>query len=141
MKAYIPAAKQLNGWSYDKAHLMGMPHVLGSCVICKGKQTNKHHIVQKGMGAGSKTLPLHGKELESPLFGVCGSGTTPHHSEFHNPRLYRVDWLWYDATVERQWWEGELFYCGLEPHSADLYTFGKYVIYKNDEVFSVIDHA
>ena len=61
--------------------------------------------------------------LRSPLFALCGSGTTGCHNGFHGGSALTARWMWDDPQYERWWWDGIL----LEqwgPHAEELYGFG-----------------
>lgn len=144
------AGSQLHGWSYADASLMGMPHVgavyrgranrleeNSSCLICGSPGENAHHAVPKGQGKQMFNLitPVGTFPLRSPLFAVCGSGTTGCHNGFHGGGLYRVRWEWDDPDTERAWWSGALLSDGYAPHDARLWLMGRYVIERRGEFF------
>lgn len=64
------------------------------CAICSARATNRHHIVQKGMG-GTKL------EKRIPTMKLCGSGTSGCHGMAHDKRLHiywddeRDGWVYY----------------------------------------------
>lgn len=135
----------LNGWSLDKASLMGMPHIGAHytsglryemddgapCAVCGRPATNCHHVVPKGMGGGSKVFtlqtPMGVFPLKSPLFALCGSGTTGCHGDFHQHFL-TAKWVWDDPEFGRMWWSGELLSHGIAPHDAQLLDMGSWSI-------------
>ena len=129
--SYKPPQLLLRGMPYNYAVMMGMPDVISHyCHVCGKQRTNDHHMVPKGRG--NKFLTLHDVKLESPLLSLCGNGTTGCHGLFHSPRLYVIVWHWFDETVERQWWEGDLFRDGLKPKDPILHAFGEYVLYHKE---------
>ena len=81
-------------------------------------------------GRGGKTFRLvtpNGVwELRSPLFALCGSGTTGCHGKFHDGGL-RAEWVWRTGAAEEAWWSGTLLR-EYPPHSPDLYMFGYWAI-------------
>ena len=131
---------QLQGISYDRASLFGMPH-LGceytdgtgryrvlegeQCLICGAyRPLNAHHVVYRSV---RKQFFLNGRGLRSPLFCLCGSGTQGCHGDVHAGR-YKVLWEWDSPENESMWWSGELL-DRYGPHSDELFGFGKYVIH------------
>ncbi len=131
---------KLQGISYDRAHLFGMPNIgaeyadyrSGShrlldseCLICGRQATNAHHIVPRSV---RKEFFVGDRKLRSPLFALCGSGTTGCHGEFHGGARYKVMWEWDSEDDEERWWSGELLDL-YGPHSESLYMHGKYVIH------------
>lgn len=136
----MPTASQLQGLSYDWAHLFGMPNIGAEyddyeagtyrlldgepCAMCPGLATNVHHLVPRSV---RKTFFLGGTMLRSPLFALCGSGTTGCHDGFHGGARYKARWVWDDPATEGRWWSGELL--GLYgPHSDGLFGLGEYVV-------------
>lgn len=149
---------QLNGWSRDNAERMGMPHYGAhylkrvdantrqpykrdehavddgaTCPFCGRPATEAHHVVQKGLGGGSRVFVLYTKwgrfVLRSPLFGLCSRC----HGEFTYKRA-DARWVWYgDGYGERdpwevQWEDGELLSHGYEPNGARLYALGYWLV-------------
>ena len=130
----------LGGLSYDKAHLFGLPH-LGCrythgdryelldgepCVVCGRPARNCHHVVPRSV---RKVFRLGAYELRSPLFALCGSGTTGCHDGFHGGRRYVARWEW--DVDESLWWDGTLL-DRHGPHSDELFGYGRYVIDAGD---------
>lgn len=132
----------LRGLSVDKAELFGKPHIGAfysvrgdrhsqqvedgaPCVCCGRRASNAHHTCPLGR-AGE--IAVGGKMLLSSLVAVCGSGTTGCHNGFHGGGRYEIRWVWDSADAARKWWKGEFFANGIEPHSAELYKYGHYVI-------------
>ena len=62
----------------------------------------------------------------SPLFALCGSGTTGCHGKFHDGGL-RAEWVWRTGAAEEAWWSGTMLR-EYPPHSPDLYMFGYWAI-------------
>lgn len=124
--------------SSERADLLGMPHMLDDyCQICGRWATNRHHIIPKGMGGGSKITHFQGKKLYSPLISVCGSGNQSGcHGGFHNSR-FKVEWVPYDATFWELWWSGELLkdYKSNDPRLWDL---GFYRIFERGKLLKEI---
>lgn len=135
---FKPTSLQLRGMPYDRASLMGTPHILLEqddqrvCAICGKRATDKHHMSPKGRG--NKFLTIGTEKLESALIDLCHGC----HMLFHSPKLYAIEWQWDDDSIQEQWWSGELFNQNLKPHDPILFAFGRYVIYKDDEPFKVI---
>lgn len=131
---------QLQGLSYDKASLFGMPNVNAKytsyecgdyrldegsvCPICGQRCTNVHHIVPR---SARKRFFLGGIMLRSPLFGLCGSGTTGCHNGFHGGARYLIRWEWDSEERESEWWSGEILK-SVEPHDNALFGMGRYVL-------------
>ena len=133
--------KDLDGYSYDKARLFGLPHIgakyrgdtsgrqydytSDTCAVCGKPATNIHHIVPRGVG----TVYHHpsGFILLSPLIALCGSGTTGCHNGFHGGASLKIRWEWIKPEYEALWWSGELLKRYGE-HSKKIYRFGYWVI-------------
>lgn len=78
--------------AYDE-NMLDRPSVIpegGRCAVCGAYgATNKHHVIQKGMG-GRKRI-----EKRIPLFLVCGMGNLSGcHGKFHS---YRLHARWHDG--------------------------------------------
>lgn len=133
----MPTMTQLRGLSLERAEVYGKPHVGARythgdryertserCCICRRPATNCHHVVPRGVG---DRFPLVTPDrtwlLRSPLFALCGSGTTGCHDGFHGGARYRARWKWDDPQYERWWWDGILLE-QFGPHSPKLYAFG-----------------
>lgn len=86
----------LRGWSKERAELYGKPH-LGArythdtayeptqarCAVCGRRASNCHHVARRSWGKTFRLVTLNGVwELRSPLFALCGSGTTGCHGKF-----------------------------------------------------------
>ena len=125
-------AANASGMSYDKASLMGMPHILtDTCFICGRQTTNKHHLTEKGLG--NKFLTLHGHKLESALISVCGSGNASGcHGKFHAHKI-KVRWKWDSLEAATKWWTGEYLEAGMKPHDPFLFELGHYEICRGGE--------
>ena len=72
-----------------KDNLLDKPSLIrDECVICGRPATDKHHVIQKGMGGVSKQT-----EKRIPLLALCRSC----HNEVHQKRLHinwRNGWLY-----------------------------------------------
>ena len=142
---FVPLKFQLQGRSFEKASLYGMPHLdayyagegakthkridRARCCICGRLATNAHHVVP--LSAGSHFVlqtPFGAFALKSPLFAVCGSGTCGCHNDFHGGARYKVRWVWESELYAEQWWDGSYLSRGLEPHGAWLWELGHYEI-------------
>ena len=137
--------KDLDGYSYDKARLFGLPHIgakylpdtagrqwkitTDKCQVCGRPATNAHHIVPRRCGH----VYHHpaGFWLSSPLIALCGSGTTGCHNGFHGGASLKITWEWLKPEYEPLWWSGELLKRYGE-HSPKLYRFGYWVIEGNN---------
>ena len=129
--------QQLRGLSYEKASLYGLPHLgveytkgghrltVDSCIICGKPATNAHHVIP--IRSGKTFHHPAGFELKSPLFALCGSGTTGCHNAFHGGAKYRARWVWDDELWERLWWNGKLLNEYGE-HSPELFKIGAWII-------------
>ncbi|MFR3452249.1 MAG: hypothetical protein ACLTSX_12580 [Collinsella sp.] len=65
--------------------------------------------------------------LRSPLFALCGSGTTGCHNGFHGGARYVPRWVWDNIQYEQQWWDGLLLKL-YPPHHPGLYEYGRWEI-------------
>ncbi len=80
----------LRGWPKERAELYGKPH-LGArythdtayeptqarCAVCGRRASNCHHVARRSWGKTFRLVTPNGVwELRSPLFALCGSGTT-----------------------------------------------------------------
>lgn len=145
---YTPDASLLHGLSIEKASLYGMPHMgarytkngikwksngarnyeplIEWCAVCgKAGRPNCHHVVPLSVG---QVFELHGHVMRSPLFAVCGSGTTGCHNGFHGGNRFKPVWAWDEPDFAEQWWSGELLK-KLQPNSTLLYDFGQWEIH------------
>lgn len=146
------ASSLLHGWSYEKASLMGMPHVGAfyrgqaarledgaKCVVCGAMASNAHHVVPKSRGTVFNLATEWGVfPLRSPLFALCGSGTTGCHDGFHGGAIYTVDAVWDDRDAEAAWWDGTMLKSGVLPNSFQLFAFMHYRILRNGEIFKEV---
>lgn len=86
-----------------------------------------HHVARRSWGKTFRLVTPNGVwELRSPLFALCGSGTTGCHGKFHDGGL-RAEWVWRTGAAEEAWWSGTLLR-EYPPHSPDLYMFGYWAI-------------
>lgn len=131
---------QVQGLSRTWAHLYGLPHIGSTytdyetgdyrgyegepCLMCGRPATNSHHVVWKSVG---EVFFVGGRMLRSPLWALCGSGTTGCHSLFHGGARFRVRWEWNSDDEERAWWSGELL-DRYGPHDDRLFRHGRYVV-------------
>lgn len=128
---------QLQGLSADRASLFGMPHIGAAyrrsggyapitdrCLMCGRPVSNCHHVVPRSV---REVFVLDGHELRSPLFALCGSGTTGCHDGFHGGARYFASWAWDDPRDEDLWWDGTLLRHYL-PHDVRLYGRGRWEI-------------
>lgn len=103
----------LRGWSKERAELYGKPH-LGArytgvtayeptqarCAVCGRRASNCHHVARRSWGKTFRLVTPNGVwELRSPLFALCGSGTTGCHGKFHDGGL-RAEWVWRTGAAE-----------------------------------------
>lgn len=141
---------QLNSLSYDKASLFGLPHIGAEykgmskayrrvaeyCPICGRRATTCHHVVPRSVRdtfrlyVNKERLTADGIrpdrdhfDLRSPLFALCGSGTSGCHNGFHGGARYVARWEWEEQRYFNQWWDGLLLTL-YAPHSPILYDFG-----------------
>ena len=116
----ILEASQLRGWPKERAELYGKPH-LGA------RYTGK----RRGWGLEFKLVAPGGTwDLRSPLFALCGSGTTGCHGRFHGAGL-KAEWRWRHPVYEEAWWTGQLLEV-YEPHDPGLYEYGYWAIVDKD---------
>lgn len=134
---------QLHGLSLERAELYGKPHVgarytgLGArkyertqdtCCICGKPAASCHHVIPLSHEERFTLATERGAwNLRSPLFALCGSGTTGCHNTFHGGARYVARWIWDKPTYERDWWDGTVLENYL-PHSRDLYLYGYWAI-------------
>lgn len=143
---------QLRGLSIERAELYGKPHVgahytkgtryertQARCCVCGGNATNCHHVIPRGRGQEFALQTPNGLWLlKSPLFAVCGSGTTGCHNGFHGGAFLKAKWVWKSPVYQDAWWSGELLEV-YEPHSPDLYEYGHWAIKdsRNDRTIEI----
>lgn len=134
----IPMAR-LRGLSVERAELYGKPHVgarytgqsaksyertQGCCCICGRPAQSTHHVIPRGRGERFQLVTPNGTwSLLSPLFALCGSGTTGCHDGFHGGARFVPRWVWDSIQYEQQWWDG-LLLKQLAPHHPALYAYG-----------------
>ena len=138
-------ASQLGGWSKERAELYGKPH-LGArythgkayealsprCCVCGRRAGSVHHVAHRSWGETFRLVtPCGTWDLRSPLFCLCGSGTTGCHDKFHGGARLKAEWAWRSKVYEEAWWTGELLQV-YEPHSPDLYEYGYWLITDRD---------
>lgn len=70
-------------------------------------------------------------DLRSPLFCLCGSGTTGCHGKFHGGARLKAEWKWRSTAYEEAWWNGELLQT-YGPHSPGLYEYGYWLVTDRD---------
>lgn len=138
-------ASQLNGLDYRTAELFGKPHIgayfkredaktntledHAKCVICGRGATNSHHVVPLSKARSWQLRTPYGIfVLMSPLFAVCGSGTTGCHDGFHGGARYKVAWVWDSEVDMDNWWSGWSLSHGIAPNSPLLFEQGRYVV-------------
>lgn len=137
---FTPDSSQLCGLSYETAEIFGKPHInayyRGSsvkshtkmpnaqCACCGKRATNAHHLIPLSK-AKTFTMPTPWGRfvLKTPLFALCGSGTTGCHDGFHGGARFKAEWVWYSDAGAEAWWNGELLR-RVEPHSPKLYDHG-----------------
>ena len=150
-----------HGLSRDKAMLYGLPHIGarythvgpkwkrdGSrkyerlqdwCFICGCPATNCHHVVPVSNGLVFELETPRGNfPLRSPLFAVCGSGTTGCHNGFHGGAFLKARWRWDAPEFEDAWWNGEII-SRFAPHHPGIYCYGQWEI-ENTKTGLVIAH-
>ncbi len=137
----MPTMSQLRGLSLEKAELYGKPSVgarytggnsyertTERCIICGKPAQSCHHVIPRSRGMRFQLVtPNRVWLLKSPLFALCGSGTTGCHDGFHGGSRFRAKWVWDEEQYERWWWDGILLE-KFGPQSTDLYGFGEWQI-------------
>ena len=130
--------------SREKADLYGLPHIGARytgrhgakryerlqewCFVCGRPSTCCHHLVPLSNGASYlKKTPLGTFELRSPLFCLCGSGTTGCHDGFHGGAWLKAWWKW-DEPGNAEKWDTGLLLCEYGPNSDWLYDYGCWLI-------------
>lgn len=138
-------ASQLHGLDYRTAELMGKPHIGAffarddaksnrlcedaRCVVCGRGAANSHHVVPLSkLRSWDLKTPLGIFVLKSPLFAVCGSGTTGCHDGFHGGARYRAAWVWDTEKDMDDWWSGWTLAHGFTCNDERLFRQGRYVI-------------
>ena len=87
-----------------------------------------HHVVPRGRGERFDLATPNGTwSLRSPLFALCGSGTTGCHDGFHGGARFVPRWVWDNIQFEQQWWDGQLLKL-FPPHHPGLYDYGRWEI-------------
>ena len=134
---------QLRGLPLERAELYGKPnvgaHYTGKspksyertepcCCICGRTATSVHHVAHRSWGDRFELVTPNGTwSLRSPLFALCGSGTTGCHDGFHGGARFRARWVWDDQLYEDAWWDG-LILMRLPPHHPAIYRYGYWAI-------------
>lgn len=136
--------------TYEKAMLYGLPHIGARyahngrkwmkngarkyertqewCAVCGEPATNCHHVVPISNGQVlERSTPYGDFPLRSPLFAVCGSGTTGCHGGFHGGAWLKARWVWDLPEYGDAWESGELL-VRFAPHHPALYCYGQWEI-------------
>lgn len=136
----ILKSSQLGGMPLERAELYGKPH-LGCrytsgdryealqpvCAVCGRRAGSCHHVARRSWGKAFRLETENGTwDLRSPLFALCGSGTTGCHGRFHTAGL-RAEWRWRSDEYGEAWWRGELLR-DYGPHHPGLYGYGCWVV-------------
>ena len=138
-------AGRLRGLSLEQAELYGKPHVgavyvrgpryrrtSDTCCICGRPAGSCHHVAPRGRGETFCMATPNGVFwLRSPLFALCGSGTTGCHDGFHGAARFVPRWVWDNIQFEQQWWDGLLLKL-FPPHHPGLYDYGRWEIEDRD---------
>ena len=139
----IVTASQLRGMPKERAELYGKPHVGAeyhrrgyrltreTCIVCGRRACNCHHVAHRAWGDFTLWTPKGTWVLRSPLFALCGSGTTGCHDGFHGGARYEPRWVWDAPEAEEMWWDGTLL-ANHEPHDPHLYLFGHWEIHDRE---------
>lgn len=142
--SFIPTQMQLHGLSLRQAELFGKPHIGASylydsvyanlldydaqCTVCGQRACNSHHVVPRRIKSWTLNTPLGSFKLLSPLFALCGSGTTGCHGEFHGGARYEVEWQWKSEQYQEEWWGGHTLSHICRPHDKFLFQQGFYLV-------------
>ena len=134
---------QLRGTSLERAEIYGKPHVgcrytgkgarayertSDVCCVCGRPAQSCHHVVPRGRGERFELRTAKGTwSLRSPLFALCGSGTTGCHDGFHGGARFFPRWVWDNPLYQEQWWDGSLLVLH-PPHHPGLYMYGRWEI-------------
>ncbi len=152
---------ELHGLSFEKAILYGLPHIGARyarsgqkwersgarrhertqewCAVCGRPSENCHHVVPVSNGAVFELCTPNGTfPLRSPLFAVCGSGTTGCHNGFHGGAWLKARWVWDLPEHREAWCSGELL-SRFAPHHPALYCYGRWEI-ENRKTGLVVAH-
>ena len=135
----------LRGYPKERAELYGKPH-LGAhythgkayealspqCCVCGRHAGSVHHVAHRSWGETFRLVtPCGAWDLRSPLFCLCGSGTTGCHDKFHGGARLKAEWRWRHPVYEEAWWTGQLLQV-YEPHDPGLYEYGYWLITDRD---------
>lgn len=91
-----------------------------------------HHVARRSWGETFRLVTPRGTwDLRSPLFCLCGSGTTGCHEKFHGGARLKAEWKWRSTVYEEDWWSGELLQT-YGPHSPGLYEYGYWLVTDRD---------
>ena len=135
----------LRGYPKERAELYGTPH-LGArythgkayeplapyCCVCGRRAGSVHHVARRSWGETFRLVTPRGTwDLRSPLFCLCGSGTTGCHEKFHGGARLKAEWKWRSTVYEEDWWAGELLQT-YGPHSPGLYEYGYWLVTDRD---------
>lgn len=143
--SFTPRMEQLCGLSYDVAECYGKPHIMAFyasssvkshkkepdavCAICRRQVGSVHHNPPLSRGHVFLLKTQWGQFVLKPaLFALCGTGTTGCHNGFHGGARYKATWVWDSDEYAEKWWSGE-FLKDIEPHSNQLFKYGKWVIH------------
>lgn len=134
----IVDAKQLHGWSYEKAKCFGMPHFMAHytsadvrkyerdegavCMVC-GKPATETHHEPNGRSYFLLMTPMGRFSLMPALIALCRDC---HRARTEN-RL-SIEWEWDSDEIEAKWWSGELLSHGFKAHSPHLNELGRWVV-------------
>lgn len=155
-------AEYVTGWSHGRRNYRRIAEV---CCLCdRQRSTNTHHVVGFGLGGhqDNTVIVVDTKFCEeydrvpylldtkigsfvlyTPLFAVCGSGTTGCHGKLEDGvGDHIVEWVWYDEVCKELWEKGWMLSHGYAPHDERLFEFGYYRIKDPDgNIVQVIKHG
>ena len=136
-----PDASLLQGLSAERAQLYGLPH-LGAryrgerhyrataerCQLCGRPVGSVHHVAHLKWGRHLRLATPQGTfDLRSPLFALCGHGTSGCHDGFHGGAWLRARWAWDSEGNEAAWWSGELL-ARYGAHNPALFAYGRWEV-------------
>ena len=117
--------------TYEKAMLYGLPHI-GARYAHNGRKwmkngARKYERTQEWCAVCGEPATNGDFPLRSPLFAVCGSGTTGCHGGFHGGAWLKARWVWDLPEYGDAWESGELL-VRFAPHHPALYCYGQWEI-------------
>ena len=134
----------LRGWPRERAELYGKPHPGARYTHGKPTRRFRHDAAsaagvpeacttwRTGLGARRSAWSRRAAlDLRSPLFCLCGSGTTGCHDKFHGGARLKAEWAWRHPVYEEATVDGPAV-AGLRAAQPRLYEYGYWLITDRD---------